>query len=110
MTYVYAIEIFGVVNDITYFDFNKSQLTQEDSVRLFRSQFPIFSPPIKWADKGMKRDSARRRESTGRIRNGLFNPPGCFARVSPLSAIQRIRDGNSVLLSSLRRSKRLSKR
>ena len=51
MTYVYAIEIFGVVNDITYFDFNKSQLTQEDSVRLFRSQFPIFSPPIKWADK-----------------------------------------------------------
>jgi hypothetical protein len=50
MTYVYAIETNGVVNDITYFDFNKPQLTQEDSVVLFRSQFPIF-PPIKWADK-----------------------------------------------------------
>ena len=54
MTYVYAIEIFGVVNDITYFDFNKSQLTQEDSVRLFRSQFPIY-PEIKWADKEHKK-------------------------------------------------------
>jgi hypothetical protein len=54
MTYVYAIETNGVVNDITYFDFNKPQLTQEDSVRLFRSQFPIF-PPITWADKEHKK-------------------------------------------------------
>jgi hypothetical protein len=54
MTYVYAIETNGIVNDITYFDFNKPQLTQEDSVRLFRSQFPIF-PPIKWADKEHKK-------------------------------------------------------
>ena len=55
MTYVYAIETNGVVNDIMYFDFNKPQLTQEDSVKLFRSQFPIY-PPIKWADKEHKRD------------------------------------------------------
>ena len=54
MTYVYAIETNGVVNDITYFDFNKPQLTQEDSVNLFRSQFPIF-PPITWADKEYKK-------------------------------------------------------
>ena len=39
MTYVYAIETNGVVGDVTYFDFNKPELTQEDSVRLFRSQF-----------------------------------------------------------------------
>ena len=39
MTYVYAIETNGVVDDVTYFDFNKPQLTQEDSVKLFRSQF-----------------------------------------------------------------------
>ena len=110
MTYVYAIETNGVVNDITYFDFNKPQLTQEDSVMLFRSQFPIIDCRLPGPTKSIKRDSARRRESTGRIRNGLFNPPVCFARVSPLSAIQRIRDGNSVLLSSFRRSKRLSKR
>jgi diadenosine tetraphosphate (Ap4A) HIT family hydrolase len=32
---------------------------------------------------------------------------GDLSRVSPLSAIQRIRDGNSVLLSSFGRSKRL---
>ena len=43
MTYVYAIEIFGVVNDITYFDFNKPEITQEDSVKFLRSQFPILS-------------------------------------------------------------------
>ena len=54
MTYVYAIETNGVVNDITYFDFNKPQLTQEDSVKLIRSQFPI-SPPITWADKEYKK-------------------------------------------------------
>jgi hypothetical protein len=54
MTYVYAIETNGVVNDITYFDFNKPQLTQEDSVVLFRSQFPIF-PPITWGDKEHKK-------------------------------------------------------
>jgi hypothetical protein len=53
MTYVYAIETNGVVNDITYFDFNKPQLTKEDSLVLFRSQFPIFPsiPSITWADK-----------------------------------------------------------
>jgi hypothetical protein len=53
MTYVYAIETNGVVNDITYFDFNKPQLTQEDSLVLFRSQFPIFpsTTSITWADK-----------------------------------------------------------
>ena len=39
MTYVYAIETNGVVNDITYFDFNKPQLTQEDSVNVI--PFPI---------------------------------------------------------------------
>ena len=52
MTYVYAIETNGVVNDITYFDFNKPQLTQEDSVKLFRSQ---FLQPITWADKEHKK-------------------------------------------------------
>jgi hypothetical protein len=52
MTYVYAIETNGVVNDITYFDFNKPELTQEDSVRLFRSQ---FNQPITWADKEYKK-------------------------------------------------------
>ena len=53
MTYVYAIETNGVVNDITYFDFNKPELTQEDSLVLFRSQFPIFpsTTSITWADK-----------------------------------------------------------
>jgi hypothetical protein len=57
MTYVYAIETNGVVNDITYFDFNKPQLTQEDSVVLFRSQFPIFPSitSITWADKEHKK-------------------------------------------------------
>ena len=54
MTYVYAIETNGVVGDVTYFDFDKPQLTQENSVRLFRSQFPIF-PEIKWADKEHKK-------------------------------------------------------
>jgi hypothetical protein len=53
MTYVYAIETNGVVNDIMYFDFNKPQITQEDSVKLLRSQFPIV-PPITWADKEYK--------------------------------------------------------
>jgi hypothetical protein len=53
MTYVYAIESNGVVNDIMYFDFNKPQITQEDSVKLFRSQFPTL-PPITWADKEYK--------------------------------------------------------
>jgi hypothetical protein len=52
MTYVYAIETNGVVNDITYFDFNKPELTQEDSVRLFRSQ---FNQPITWVDKEYKK-------------------------------------------------------
>src|SRR5215475_3888854 len=36
-----------------YFDLNKAQITQEDSVKLFRSQFPII-PPITWADKEYK--------------------------------------------------------
>jgi len=53
MTYVYAIESNGTVGDIMYFDFNKPQITQEDSVKLFRSQFPIV-PPITWADKEYK--------------------------------------------------------
>jgi hypothetical protein len=52
MTYVYAIETNGVVNDITYFDFNKPQLTQEDSVKLIRSQ---FFQPITWGDKEYKK-------------------------------------------------------
>ena len=52
MTYVYAIETNGVVGDITYFDFNKPELTQEDSVRLFRSQ---FNQPITWVDKEYKK-------------------------------------------------------
>jgi hypothetical protein len=52
MTYVYAIETNGVANDITYFDFNKPELTQEDSVRLFRSQ---FNQPITWVDKEYKK-------------------------------------------------------
>ena len=52
MTDVYAIETNGVVNDITYFDFNKPELTQEDSVRLFRSQ---FNQPITWVDKEYKK-------------------------------------------------------
>src|SRR6476659_7589306 len=43
MTYVYAIETNGVVGDVTYFDFDKPQLTQEDSVALLRSQFPIYT-------------------------------------------------------------------
>jgi hypothetical protein len=54
MTYVYAIESNGTVGDIMYFDFNKPQITQEDSVKLFRSQFPIV-PPITWADKEYKK-------------------------------------------------------
>jgi hypothetical protein len=54
MTYVYAIETNGTVGDIMYFDFNKPQITQEDSVKLFRSQFPIV-PPITWADKEYKK-------------------------------------------------------
>jgi hypothetical protein len=53
MTYVYAIETNGVVNDVTYFDFNKPQMTQEDSVNLFRSQFPLV-PAITWTDKEHK--------------------------------------------------------
>ena len=53
MTYVYAIETNGVVNDITYFDFNKPQLTQEDSVELIRSKFPIFGTTT-WANKEYK--------------------------------------------------------
>jgi hypothetical protein len=53
MTYVYAIETNGVVNDITYFDFNKPQLTQEDSVVLIRSKFPLFAPTT-WANKEYK--------------------------------------------------------
>ncbi len=53
MTYVYAIETNGTVGDIIYFDFNKPQITREDSVKLFRSQFPIV-PPITWADKEYK--------------------------------------------------------
>jgi hypothetical protein len=36
------------------FDFNKPQLTQEDSVKLFRSQFLSFLP-ITWADKEYKK-------------------------------------------------------
>ena len=47
----YAIETNGVVGDVTYFDFDKPQLTQEDSARLFRSQFPIYT----WADKEYKK-------------------------------------------------------
>ena len=54
MTYIYAIETNGTVGDIMYFDFNKPQITQEDSVKLFRSQFPIV-PPITWADKEYKK-------------------------------------------------------
>jgi hypothetical protein len=54
MTYVYAIETNGTVGDIIYFDFNKPQITQEDSIKLFRSQFPIV-PPITWADKEYKK-------------------------------------------------------
>jgi hypothetical protein len=46
MTYIYAIETNGTVGDIMYFDFNKPQITQEDSVKLFRSQFPIVPPII----------------------------------------------------------------
>jgi hypothetical protein len=53
MTYVYAIESNGTVGDIMYFDFNKPQMTQEDAVKLFRSQFPT-TPPIIWADKEYK--------------------------------------------------------
>ena len=79
MTYVYAIETNGVVGDVTYFDFNKPQLTQEDSLRLFHSQFTIIQK-LNGPTKNIKRDSARRRESTGRIRNGLFNPPGVSRR------------------------------
>jgi hypothetical protein len=52
MTYVYAIETNGVVGDVTYFDFDKPQLTQEDSARLFRSQ---FNQPITWVDKEYKK-------------------------------------------------------
>jgi hypothetical protein len=54
MTYVYAIETNGVVNDITYFNFNKPEIIQEDSVKFLRSQFPIF-PAITWADKEHKK-------------------------------------------------------
>jgi hypothetical protein len=50
MTYVYAIETNGVVKDVTYFDFNKPEMTQEDSVKLLRSQFPGFQ----WGDKEYK--------------------------------------------------------
>jgi hypothetical protein len=53
MTYVYAIESNGTVGDIIYFDFNKPQMTQEDAVKSFRSQFPT-DPPIKWTDKEYK--------------------------------------------------------
>jgi hypothetical protein len=53
MTYVYAIESNGTVGDIMYFDFNKPQMTQEDAVKLFRSQFPT-DPPITWIDKEYK--------------------------------------------------------
>ena len=87
MTYVYAIETNGVVNDIMYFDFDKSQLTQEDSVNLFRSQFPI-SPPIKWADieykKGLGQEKGKHWkhtqwivQSSGTLREGksvISNP------------------------------------
>lgn len=54
MTYVYAIETNGTVGDIMYFDFNKPQITQEDSIDLLHSQFPIV-PPITWADKEHKK-------------------------------------------------------
>ena len=53
MIYVYAIESNGTVGDIMYFDFNKPQMTQEDAVKLFRSQFPT-TPPITWTDKEYK--------------------------------------------------------
>ena len=55
MTYVYAIETNGVVGDVTYFDFNKPELTQEDSVRLFRPQFRDYRLAFTWADKEHKK-------------------------------------------------------
>ena len=55
MTYVYAIETNGVVGDVTYFDFNKPELTQEDSVKLFRSQFRDYRLAFTWADKEHKK-------------------------------------------------------
>jgi hypothetical protein len=85
-------------------------LTQEDSVRLFRSQFPIFLPPITWADKEYKKGLGQEKGKHWTHTQWIVQSAGVLREVSPLSAIQRIRDGNSVLLSSLRRSKRLSKR
>jgi len=87
MTYVYAIESNGVVNDITYFDFNKPQMTQEDAVKSFRSQFPT-APPITWADKEYKNGLGEEKgqhwkhtewmpQSAGRFREGksfISNP------------------------------------
>ena len=55
MTYVYAIETNGVVGDVTYFDFNKPELTQEDSVKLFRPQFRDYRYAFTWADKEHKK-------------------------------------------------------
>ena len=55
MTYVYAIETNGVVGDVTYFDFNKPELTQEDSVKLFRPQFRDYRLAFTWADKEHKK-------------------------------------------------------
>ena len=63
MTYVYAIESNGTVGDIIYFDFNKPQMTQEDAVKLFRSQFPT-DPPIKWTDKEYKKWARTREGNT----------------------------------------------
>src|SRR5271165_6395497 len=102
-TYVYAIESNGTVGDIMYFDFNKPQITQEDAVKLFRSQFPT-TPPITWTDKEYKNGLGQRRENTGSIRNRSPEPLVWSTGVSPSSAIQRIRDGSSVLPSSLPRS------
>jgi hypothetical protein len=59
MTYVYAIETNGVVGDVTYFDFDKPQLTQEDSVALLRSQFPIYTWAYKEHKKGLGQEKGK---------------------------------------------------
>jgi hypothetical protein len=77
MTYVYAIETNGIVNDITYFDFNKPQLTQEDSVRLFRSQFPSFRP-ITWADKEHKKGLGEEKGKHWTLTQWIVQSAGVF--------------------------------